>query len=699
MRHLFIFTIAVILGFTSRAQVNNDVDRGNIIEQRIEQIAEAAENEDIDYTTLFEQLTIYLDFPLNINTATAEELYGLGFLSNYQIDRFLTYRQEYGELFSIYELPMIDGWNVSTAQLIEPFIAVRSDPQRNAITARKLLDYGQHELVMRWQVITEDQAGYAPISEEDLEQSPNSRYLGSRDRIYTRYRYRYSDRISFGFTAEKDNGEEFFRGSQPNGFDFYSGHIFLKDFGKVKRLAVGDFQAQFGQGLTFWSGLGFNRKSSFTVSTAQVAPGIGPYTSINENLFLRGFATTINHGKFDLSVFYSGKGIDGNLTDVEPDSLELERPEVVISSFQESGFHRTPGEIEDKDAIFQEHLGGNLSFNQQNLHLGVTAAVMRLDGAIQLNTQEYSQYRFSGTENSAIGIDYIWKYRNFFVFGETSRSGNGAIATVNGINMVIDPRLSVNITQRHYDRDFQGIASIGFGEGSTIENESGIYLGVEFRPFKKWKLNAFIDQFKFPWLRFQTDAPSSGYDFFAQLEYQPSSNFDFYVRYRDRMRKVNTREDVQGADFLVDNPRKNLRLNFNYRASRSIRFRSRVEFSQFQRGNEPELNGFMIYQDVLYSFKKIPLNFSFRYALFDTEFDSRIFAYENDVLYFFSIPGYSGRGTRVYAMLKYDLGRNIDIWLRWAQFYYTDRDVVGSGTEEIQGNTRSEIKAQVRFKF
>ncbi|MFT5596764.1 MAG: hypothetical protein ACI8QH_001563, partial [Flammeovirgaceae bacterium] len=115
---------------------------------------------------------------------------------------------------------------------------------------------------------------------------------------------------------------------------------------------------------------------------------------------------------------------------------------------------------------------------------------------------------------------------------------------------------------------------------------------------------------------------------------------------------------------------------------------------------EPISRGFMAYQDVIWDVKKVPLRIAARYALFDTDnFDSRIYAFENDVLYFFSIPAYGGRGTRAYILIKYDLGRNTDIWLRVAQTYFTDRQVVGSGLEEIDGNTRTEMKFQIRHLF
>lgn len=704
MRRLGFLILLVFGSWSAVAQVRDfdPAEKASVIEQRIEQIAEASENENLDYNTLFEQLTVYFDFPLNLNTADVDELFTLGLLNNYQIGQLINYRKEYGGILSVYELPRIDGWSVEVADLIAPFVVTEPDEGREKITFKKLKDYGKSEVVMRWQRLMEEQVGYSPIDDAELEANPNRRYLGSPDRLFLRYRYRYSDRISFGYTGEKDAGEEFFRGSQPQGFDFNSAHLFLKDFGIFKAVAIGDYQAQFGQGLTFWSGLAFNRKSAFTVSIAQLGGGLRPYTSINENLFLRGAATTIQAGNIKVTGFYSGKGIDATLTsdaEAEEDDAFFE-PEIVVSAFQESGFHRTPRELANKNALFQEHFGGNVDFTKDNFHIGVTGVYMRIDGTLNRRNQEYSAFRFQGRENATMGIDYAWRYRNFFVFGETSRSLNGGMATINGININLHSRLSMNITQRHYERDFQPVASIAFGEGSQVENETGVYAGLEFRPFSKWTVNAFVDQYRFPWLRFQTDAPSSGYDFFTQVEYNPTSRINIYLRYRERLRELNTREEVERIRFLVPNPRRNARVNFIYRVNRNIRLGSRIEYSQFQRGDEPRSEGFMLFQDLQYKFTKLPITLTGRYAVFQTDdFDSRLYAYENDVLYFFSIPAYFGRGTRTYLMMKYDISRRIDLWVRWAQFYYTDRHVIGTGLEQIDGNTRTEIKVQARFKF
>ncbi len=703
MKHLGLLLALLLLAGAARAQKQpyDASNKASFIEQRIEQIAEAAENENLDFNALFEQLSIYLDFPLNINAADVDELFTLGLLTNYQIGQLINYRKEYGPLLSVYELPRINGWSVEIADILEPFIVAELDIGPEKITLKKMKDYGKHEVVMRWQRVLEEQVGYSPIDDAELAANPNRRYLGSPDRLFFRYRYRFSDRISFGYTGEKDAGEEFFRGSQPQGFDFNSAHLFLKDFGIFRHIAIGDYQAQFGQGLTMWSGLGFNRKSAFTVNIAQLGGGLRPYTSINENLFLRGAATTIQAGDFKVTGFYSGKGIDATVTSSPVgDTLELVEPDIVVSAFQESGFHRTPRELENRRALFQEHFGGNIDFSRDNFHIGVTGVYMRLDGTLNRRDQVYSQFRFQGSENAVVGADFAWRWQNFFFFGETSRSLNGGLASINGVNINMNPRLSFNLTQRYYARDFQPVASVAFGEQAQVENESGVYMGVEFRPFRKWTFNAFVDQFKHPWMRFQTDAPSTGYDFFGQLEYNPTSRINVYLRYRQRLRQLNTRDEVDALRFLVPNPRRNARLNFIYTVNKQLRLGSRIEYVDFQRGDEPVSRGFVAFQDVKYSFRKVPITINARYALIQTDnFDSRIYAYENDVLYFFSIPAYFGRGSRTYLLLKYKVNRRVDLWLRWAQSYFTDRQFIGSGLEQIEGNTRTEVKVQARFKF
>ena len=69
------------------------------------------------------------------------------------------------------------------------------------------------------------------------------------------------------------------------------------------------------------------------------------------------------------------------------------------------------------------------------------------------------------------------------------------------------------------------------------------------------------------------------------------------------------------------------------------------------------------------------------------------------MLYSFSIPAYSNRGTRTYLTARYQFRKGIDLWIRYAITYYENLDVISSGLEEIQGNHKSDVKIQVRYSF
>ena len=166
------------------------------------------------------------------------------------------------------------------------------------IPLKDLMYKGSHQVFFRYQQILEAQDGYQKtdtlytldvtdfegisseqtfdtrgFSQSDLDglyvndtlsNDAYSQYKGSQQRYYARYRYNYGNKISYGITAEKDPGEEFFTGSQKRGFDFYSAHFYMSDVGAFKHIALGDYTIRLGQGLVAWTSLGF-RKGSYVM--------------------------------------------------------------------------------------------------------------------------------------------------------------------------------------------------------------------------------------------------------------------------------------------------------------------------------------------------------------------------------------------------------------------------------------------------
>jgi hypothetical protein len=127
-------------------------------------------------------------------------------------------------------------------------------------------------------------------------------------------------------------------------------------------------------------------------------------------------------------------------------------------------------------------------------------------------------------------------------------------------------------------------------------------------------------------------------------------------------------------------------------------FKSRAEWIWY--GHEQLSQGFLIFQDVGFKTRKNNLNCWARIAYFNTDdYDSRVYAYENDLLYQFSIPAFYGEGFRFYLNGKVKICENIDIWVKASQSKYLAADLIGSGNSEIEGNKRTEVKFQVRYRF
>lgn len=692
----------------SQKKIEYEAQKSYVIEQSIEVIAENDESEDVDYTTLFDLLSSYFDKPINLNRKNiTEDLRQLKLLSDFQINNLVQHIEKNGHLISIYELQSIDGFDMPTIRTIMPFVVVSSEFYSPHIAFKDLFKSGTNDLFIRYTRVLQEQDGFKDIEDSTWADSPNSKLLGSQDRLYMRYRFKFLTNLSIGVTAEKDAGEtllgnkkaeELFGINSPKGFDYYSAHFYIKNVGKIKALALGDYHAQFGQGLTFWSGLAFG-KSSNIMTTKRNAVGIRPYSSVDENNFLRGAAATIGFGKFAVTAFGSYKKIDANITMDEDTTSTIDG--ISFSSFQTTGLHSTISELEDKDAVQETHMGSHIDFKSNKLTLGLTGAHSIYGGDLDRSLQIYNQFDFNSNQNTVLGADYSFIHQNFNFFGEVSRSDNGGMAQMHGLLASLDPKLAFSAMYRNYGRDYQSLLSSAFAENSKNVNEKGLMLGIEAKPFKQWIITAYMDQFTFPWMKFQAETPNShGYDFLLLTRYKPSRNLDMYFRVRRRQRPKNTDLDIDDIDYIVNVDQWNLRYNIIYKITESLRLRNRVEFTTYQRGTGEREDGFLIYQDVIYQPKSSPFSFNFRYALFDTEsFNSRIYSYENDVLYAFSIPSYSNRGTRTYLTVRYKVRRGIDVWLRWGQWYYNNLETVGSGKNEITGNIKTEVKAQVRFRF
>ena len=80
-------------------------------------------------------------------------------------------------------------------------------------------------------------------------------------------------------------------------------------------------------------------------------------------------------------------------------------------------------------------------------------------------------------------------------------------------------------------------------------------------------------------------------------------------------------------------------------------------------------------------------------------YNSRVYSYENDLLYYFAIPEFHGTGVRSYLNLKWQTGKSVSIYLKGGYTLREGATSLGSGNDASAGNHRVELRGQVFLKF
>jgi hypothetical protein len=700
----YLFYVLLLLSGVLRAQTDTTLTDGlDVQETIIEDViaGEGDESDEFTFNAAFAVLETYRRRPLDLNKATYDELAETLLFTPVQINQLLDYRERMGKFISIYELQTIPSLDLEAIRRAVPFVQIDGTLDDATTPLTRMIAEGTRELFLRWDRRLETARGYE-LGPED----GTNYYLGSPDRLYVKFRQRYGNQMSFGVVAEKDPGETFFgpnNGNRARGFDYYSAHFFLRNVNKtLKAIAIGDYSVSLGQGLILYTGFGYG-KSSQTTTVVRGGPVIRPYASVNEFSFMRGGAATLALGKpFELTLFGSRRGRTANV--VQPnDTLDIDSDLLAVSSLNFTGFNRTPNEVEDRNSIQQTSYGGNLRYQPNSrLQLNLNFLGENLSQPLQPRDLPYNRFFFRGTGIQNVSIDYRYRLRNFSFFGEVARSDNGGMAQLHGALVGLDRFLDLAVVYRKFDPDYQALLARPFAETAGGRNEEGLYFGLEARPGKHWRINAYYDIFRHPFLRFNIDGPSSGREYRLRVTYWEKRKMETYFEVRSETKGFGTDGDetiFTNLDPVVDRTRFQGRLHFAYKITPFLEWRSRLDAGF----TEDELNGLergmMLYQDLHYR-PRGPWSFSARVALVDTDgFNVRFYQYENGLLYNARVLPYYNRGTRSFLVLRYKGIRGLTLEGRIAQTTYTDGNLFGTGLETTEQSRRTEVGAQAVWRF
>jgi hypothetical protein len=680
MRKLYlIFLLAMAL--QTKAQ---DYPRGNADLSRITDDLASYQDTDVNYEDLYENYVQLLSNPINLNSATADELRLLNILTESQVSKFIAYRAKYGNLLTVYELQAVPGFDLQVINKIIPFVVVKDPASALDGNILKRLTTGKNMYVItRFERSLQKNAGFQS-------QESNKRFQGSPDKMYLRLRSSNTGDYSFGLTGEKDPGEKitWSSGQRQYGFDYLSTHLQLINKGKIKNLIIGDFQYQFGQGLVLGNAFGLG-KGGETITTARKSNlGFLPYTSINEAGYMRGLATTVQMSRFiSFSGFYSAAKRDANIQDGEIPTF---------SALNVSGLHRNLDELDLRKKITERNYGAVLNYKNSAVDAGIIFNSIDFNIPIAKNPTAYNQFSFQGKHNTNLSAFLNYTMGNVTFFSEAGKSVHGGAGIVAGALTSLQSNLDMAVVYRNYQKNFYSFYANAFSEGTNPQDESGIYWGWKYRFSKKYNLSGYTDLFRFPWLRFRSYKPSNGNEFLFRFNYQPTKKIAMFIQFRQETKVRNTAE---GSATYQTSPgtKQNLAMSFDYELHPMVRMKTRAQFSKFT-FDHTSSSGMTMLQDLIFNISKF--QFTARYAIFDTQnFDNRQYVYENDVWLAFSLPMYNGRGVRNYLMAEYKFNKHWSLWIRYSRSYYQDTDAIGDGVQKISGNHKDDVKMQVMIRF
>lgn len=686
MKHGLILPIFLLQCFISFAQYEH-------ISAAFEQQMEFQADNEAPGDAYLDVLQYYARHPLNLNQAGEEDLKELLLLSDLQIEHLIRYRMLFGKLLNIYELQAVPLWNLNLIKQVLPYITVTDDINIIKNFKQQRIN-GTQNLSVRSSMVLEKAKGFQ--CRADTIQT--NQYLGSRNRLYVRYTYKYKNLLQWGLLADKDAGEQLFRGKQIPGFDFYSLHFFVRKTGIIKALALGDYSLNMGQGLIQWQSLAFKKNSDITAVKRQ-SPVLRPYTSAGEFNFHRGAGITLEKKNWEVTGFFSLRKHSSNA------GIDSSGRDDYISSLISNGYHRTHNELADKNNIRQITYGGCLKYSTGMLLLAMNTVNYAFSKPLQKRDQPYNLFAVKGRLMANYSINYGYTYRNLHFFGESALDKNGNKALLHGLMIAPDPFVNAAIVHRAIDKRYQSLYANAFTENIMPVNEKGLYAGISIMPLALLHIEAYTDAFHFPWLKYRVDAPSSGKEYFVQVSYTPAKNTEIYTRFKSELKPVNR----PGSDLTmrVVDPvsRQNWRIHAAIPLNRNILIRNRCEVVWYDRHGPNKEQGFLLFSDIMYKPPLQSISATMRLLYFETEgYNSRMYAFENDVLSDYSVPVIFDKGFRYYVNVKWEASykrkrikeiNKIEIAARLAQTIYRGKNSIGTGPDEISGNRKTEVKVQV----
>ncbi len=631
---------------------------------------------------IFEQLNELHIHPIDLNTATADQLLQIPVISEEQAKDIIDYRDKNFPMQSLGELMFVKSLNREEREVIQLFCIIEEVQPDQSITFKKVFKRSKHEVFIR-----------SDIPFYTKEGQRNGAYRGNGLKNKLRYTFSSMGHFFASIQTEKDEGER--------GYDYIAGYAMLKNLqtgknSEICEIIAGNYRANFGLGLAINTSISYGKNMQAT-PVATIDKGFSPHSSFVASNYLSGGAVRYRYKRLTASLFGAFNKLDGNYN---ADSTG-------ITSIKSDGLRRTALEYSKRHNLEETNIGGNLHLDLNRFQVSLTSMYSHYSLPLipRSNTPAtlYNKYSPSGNGFQNYSIAYSYQFGKFKLIGETALSHTSTrqtgFATLNGFQFRPNIRNTLQLMVRSYGAKYTTIHGHAFSENSKPQNEQAIYLSWTSQLTPSLDIFTYLDLMRFPWLKSGVSgSPSYGIDYMAQATWTPGTKNRFMLRYHIKTKQKDFTEN--NAVSLRYNTRQTVKLQHTIQLHPKLTCVTTangicITFAQ----NSPEL-GFSISENVRWTVltNLLKLNFSLIYVDTDT-YNARVYNYEPSLLYSFGINSYYYQAIRGILVANLTPIKGLTVSTRFSITNYLDHKTIGTGNELIASSSRSDLQLQLRYKF
>jgi len=626
---------------------------------------------------VFERMEMLKQYPMDLNGATRDELYESGLFTAFQVEVLLKYREQYGPLYSIYELAGLPGFRRSRVVEITPCITAGSRMIPTSGSKKK-----------GWMLL--EGSTTRPVSESYLHgDSLNAQplYPGNPYRFKGRIRVQPTRFLSLGAAFEKDPGERFITQNRP---ELLTGYVAFQGSRRVKNLIAGTFRIHHGLGLVNGTGL-MHSIGSYSLQPLSV-PTLSPSASLSESRYEQGLACQLIAGKSRYLIWSSYAPMDLSLQQFMPGRA----PEDWEKRERTSGLHRTTTEILGSTLAFRSHHGTLLSWRKGRLRAEGMAGV-RINGLTGAGRDSLGLN--PGLSLFPLGSLYSgWSGDRFQLAAEIASTSSGALAFQMVTGVQFSNFISGLFLLHHYENGYRGMFPSSYGAGSKMSNDQGVGWIWHVEAERVVVADLSIELFRFPDPVQKASVPSHSYRIGANLSNVGKGSLSWRVRAWKKGWQYTAKTDAAGPSPMKWAEVTRLDLQCRQSAGDQFQWVSRLVISWYSRS--PERNpGYACAQQFIWAptalFRTSIQLLHYRVG----DWDNRIYLHEPGLYYQFQFPVCYGTGEKIAAVFTLKAGSHLILSWKIATRYHNAEGTSGSTDADALWHRKWDLALQVRLQL